>query len=117
MSKQEVVDENVGEVVQPPPLRVPPLRGGTKGGAYFILHLNAFSFLRKSTFYTLHCIALTQTKRLRKKILFCFTTIPFKALFVTYFQQFLPFLDKLLHRSISFCLRYNCHILVNFFLF
>ena len=32
VSKQEVVDENVGEVVQAPPLRVPPLRGGYEGG-------------------------------------------------------------------------------------
>ena len=40
--------------------------GGTYGGrAFLILHLLAFPFLRQSN-YTLHCIALPQTKRLRR---------------------------------------------------
>ena len=51
--------------------RTPPPRGGGThgGGAHLISHLLAFLFLRQSTFYiALHCIALTQTKRLRKEI-------------------------------------------------
>ena len=48
--------------------------GGTHDGvgAHLILHLLAFPFLRQSTFYIAFaiCIALTQTKRLSKKIIF-----------------------------------------------
>ena len=59
------------------------LRGGHSwGGALLLLHLLAFPFLRQSSYSTLHCIALTQTQKLRKelKYIYWFTTILFKAL-------------------------------------
>jgi len=47
----------VGPIPRPPPLECPPWGGGHSwGGALLILHLLAY------------CIALTQTKRLRKEI-------------------------------------------------
>ena len=68
-------DNTLAGVYKGGPSHPNPHRGGHLWWALLILHLLAFPFLRQVNKYlagnlhsTLHCIALTRTKRLRKEI-------------------------------------------------
>ena len=85
--KSTVVNLTQGRTrgVGPPPTRAPPEGWGTHGvGGSFNITSACMSLPQAINLHsTLHWIALTLNKRLRKELIliFLFTTVPFKALF------------------------------------